>query len=117
MLPPTVPPRSITAETGGWEKQLSTVPELARTVVTNLKYGGFPIKFLARHFDITVPKVVQKVKFFRDTGRILWQLDRDRTCAILMDASECHLALEESEMTDREIEIRRRILEGRFDRH
>lgn len=98
------------------EKQIGTTDrETAQSVVTSMKYGGIPVKRLAHHFTITDPKLVQKIRFFRETGRVLWLLDRHATIEILMDAAEHFADMDESEMSDKEIEIRRRIQTGRMD--
>lgn len=94
---------------------VTTDRETAQSVVTSMKYGGIQVKKLAHHFTITDPKLVQKIKHFRETGRVLWLLDRHATIEILMDAAEHFSDMTESEMTEKEILIRQRILEGKFD--
>ncbi len=108
--------QAIIAEAGGWKNQLTTVPELPQSVVSSLKYGGLALKEIAFAFGITSPKANQKLLFFRETGKVLWQMDRCATVSMLMYAVECHREMDDSEMSDKEIEIRRRIQMGKLDR-
>lgn len=101
-------------ETGIQRPIVSTDRETAETVLTNLEWGGVPAKDWAYYFNISPPRFTQKIAFWRDTISVLWLVDRKATIVMAMDAAARFATMPESAMTDKQIEIRRRIKDSRF---
>ena len=97
------------------KESVTTDPDSVQSVVSSLKYGGLGLKKIGYHFGITDPKAKQKMDFFRQTGGVLWRLDRHATIGILMYAAEAQAEMDPAEMSEREILIRERMLTGRMD--